>query len=77
VRLREIRGRPATAVIGAPAAGICAAYLTSPVGDDAGRLAVSDGRVSVDVGPHGFADVRLEPATATSATVAGSDGGSP
>jgi hypothetical protein len=67
MRLREIDGRPATASIAVPPGGIAAAFLTSPVGDDGVRLGVRDGRVRVDLGPHGFADVRLEPAIAARA----------
>jgi hypothetical protein len=75
MRLREIRGRLATAVIGAPSAGISAAWRTNPMGDDAGRIAVSDGQVLVDVGPNGFADVRLESTGAARATGSASAGG--
>jgi hypothetical protein len=67
VRLREIDGRPATASIAAPSGGIATAFLASPVGDDGVRLGVQDGRVCVDLGPHGFADARLEPSIAVCA----------
>lgn len=75
VRLREIAGRAAAAVIALPRAGIGEARLASPVGDDGERLEVRSGRVSVGLGPRGFADVRIIGAGDRAAPPAAAPGG--
>ncbi len=77
MRLREIAGRCATAVLAMPDPGIDEAFRTSPVGDDGERLAADDGRVPVALGPNGFADIRIVGAGGRTAPPAAGTGGIP